>query len=145
MKHALAIPMLACLIGLVSCRASDSAGSKCNPDDRPYYGPPVAVEIHASQADPPQHEALIEVVAPTGGWKLQIDRSDVQLGIATIYATLEKPASDEMVTQAIVSHRQRFISQEPFDTARVYVFVAERGFHYLTPDYRLAATAPSSN
>ncbi|MCI0630231.1 MAG: protease complex subunit PrcB family protein [Phycisphaerales bacterium] len=106
-----------------------------------YAGPPVKVQLLQLQTYPPQNQVNIEIVAPTGGWSLELDEGDVVGGVAKIFLTLERPAANEMVTQALVTHTKSFITTEPFTAAQAYVHLAQRGVQTLTTDYRLAASA----
>src|SRR5262245_61677838 len=57
---------------------------------RPYEGPPVRAQVLALQTAPEQFVATIEVTVPTGGWKLALDKGEVEAGVARVYLTLEK-------------------------------------------------------
>ena len=109
-------------------------------DATPYSGPEVRVSVTHLESFPVQHAASVEVHTSTGGWKLTRDHAAVIDGVARLFYTLEKPAADEMVTQAFVTLRDRFVSTDPaFADAEVYVHSAQRGVSTLTTNYRLAA------
>jgi hypothetical protein len=109
-------------------------------DAAQYTGPAATVKVLQLESFPVQCVASIEVTTPTGGWTLAIDQAKVIDGTAKIFMTLEKPAKDEMVTPALVTHREQFKSVDPcFTHAEVYIHVAQRGIHTLTTNYRLAA------
>jgi hypothetical protein len=110
-------------------------------DASAYTGPGVALDILQRESFPPQCVAAIEVTTPTGGWTLEIDQAAVVGDTAKIFLTLERPGEDEMVTQALVTHRKQFVSSDPcFTHAEVYVHLAQRGVSTLTTNYRLAAS-----
>jgi len=108
---------------------------------KPYEGPRVKLEVLQREMHPVQHVAAIEITVPTGGWSLNLDKTEVIDGTANIYLTLERPGDDEMVTQALVTLREQVVRSEPdpiFTKARVFVHLAKRDIHTLTTNYRLA-------
>jgi hypothetical protein len=109
-------------------------------DATPYAGPAVSLDVLQRESFPPQCVASIEITTPTGGWTLALDQARVVGDIAMLFVTLERPGEGEMVTQALVTHRQQFVSANPcFTRAEVYVHLAQRGVSTLTTNYRLAA------
>ncbi len=109
-------------------------------DPSPYSGPAAVVKALQLESFPVQCVASIEVTTPTGGWTLALDQAAVVGDTAKIFLTLEKPGEGEMVTQALVTHREQFKSTNPcFQHAEVYVHVAQRGVSTFTTNYRLAA------
>jgi hypothetical protein len=155
------------LVMLMGCRSNDSDGGRPSPpespkannessakrqatppsrselpattDERPYQGPPVSVHFLQLQTHPVQYAAAVEVTAPTGGWTLELDKGEVVDGTAKVYLTLERPAKNEMVTQALVTHTKSFTTTTLFTKAEIYIHLAQRGVQTLTTDYRLAA------
>lgn len=110
-------------------------------DSAPYEGPPVTVLVVQAKRLPPISTAMIEITVPTGGWTLNLDKGEVAGETARIFLTLERPGDGEMVTHALVTHKQQFTSEKPpFTRAQVYVHLAQRGIHTLTANYRLAAS-----
>jgi hypothetical protein len=110
-------------------------------DSSPYAGPAVSVRVTHMESFPVQHAANVEVNTPTGGWTLARDHAAIINGTAKLFYTLEKPAADEMVTQAFVTLRDHFVSTDPaFTHAEVYIHLAQRGISTLTTNYRLAAS-----
>jgi hypothetical protein len=109
-------------------------------DATPYAGPAVSLDVLQRESFPPQCVASIEITTPTGGWTLALDQATVVGDTAKVFVTLERPGEGEMVTQALVTHRQQFVSANPcFKRAEVYVHLAQRGVSTLTTNYRLAA------
>jgi hypothetical protein len=104
-----------------------------------YAGPPAKLRVLQRESHPVQYVAEAVVTAPTGGWTLALDEGHVINGTASVFLTLEKPAEDEMVTQALVDHRKLFSTTERFTAVDVYIHLAQRGVETLTTDYRLAA------
>lgn len=99
--------------------ASDTAGDDQQTADRDdddatsseesaeYAGPPVEVELEVRETAPPQHVAAYSVYTRTGGYVVTLDRAelDEESKALTLYLTIEQPARDEIVTQALVTHR----------------------------------------
>ena len=104
-----------------------------------YAGPPARLRVLQRGSDPVQYVAEVTITSPTGGWTLQLDEGHVIDGTANVFFTLEKPADDEMVTQALVDHRKLFATSDRFTAVDVYIHLAQRGVQTLTTDYRLAA------
>ena len=91
---------------------------------------------------PPQYAASIHITTPTGGWQLSLDRTDLDGGLLRAYLTLESPAADEIVTQALVRHEERFDAGiDEIAAVEVYVNLTRRGVES-EPDYRLATRTP---
>ena len=110
-------------------------------DTSPYDGPAFSVEIVQAKRLPPISTAMIAVTVPTGGWRLNMDKSEVVGNTARVFLTLERPGEDERVTQALQTHQQQFTSEDPpFSKAEVYVFLAQRDIYPLTSYYRHAAS-----
>jgi len=100
----------------------------------------VVADVLLRESFPPQCVASIEITTPTGGWTLAMDQAAVVGDNAKVFLTLERPGEGDMVTQALVTHRQQFVSSDPcFAHAEVYVHLAQRGVSTLTANYRLAA------
>ena len=107
---------------------------------KPYAGPKVKLDLLQRESFPVQHVASIEITVPNGGYSLNLDKTEVIDGTAIIHLTLEAPGDDEMVTQALVTLREQFVSSDPpFTKAKVFVHLAKRDILTLTTDYRLAA------
>jgi len=107
---------------------------------KPYEGPKVKLDLLQRESFPVQHVAAIEITVPTGGWSLNLDKTEVLDGTAVIHLSLERPGDDEIVTQALVTLREQFVSTDPpFIKAKVFAHLAKRDIQTLTTDYRLAA------
>jgi hypothetical protein len=105
-----------------------------------YEGPKVKLDLLQRESFPVQHVAAIEITVPSGGWSLNLDKTEVIDGTAIIHLTLERPGDDEIVTQALVTLREQFMSADPpFTKAKVFVHLAKRDIQTLTTNYRLAA------
>ena len=102
--------------------------------------------LSATREDSWQHSGplfhLATGTVPTGGWTLALDQAAVVDGVAKLFLTLERPAEGEMVTQALVTHRERYTTTQPFERVEVYIHLAQRGVQTLTTNYRLAAEQP---
>jgi hypothetical protein len=107
--------------------------------DEPYDGPQVRVQVMQMPMEPPRSSAHIEITVPTGGWTLNLDESHIIKETAKLFLTLERPCQDEMVTQALVTHREEFTGDRPFSRVEVYVHLAQRDIQTFTTNYRLAA------
>ena len=104
-----------------------------------YVGPPVSVKLLQLQTYPPQSVISIQLTAPTGGWKLWLDRGEVVNNVAKAYFTLERPGKDEMVTQSLVQLNSGYKTTSSFERAEIYINSTQRGIPAAT-EYRLAAT-----
>lgn len=104
----------------------------------PYVGPPVQVDILQMESHPVQYAVSVSLTTNTGGWTFELDEGHVIDGVAKVFFTLERPAEDEMVTQALVKHQKSFTTTKPIQKAEVYIHLAQRGVQTLTTDYRLA-------
>jgi hypothetical protein len=117
--------------------------------DERYQGPTVRIVEMPCEGTHSPEIVYIEVTTPTGGWSLQLDERHLVGEIAKLFITLEQPAVDEIVTQALVNHRKEFATDIATSHVEVYVHLAQRGVQTLTTDYRLAArstrpTTPSN-
>src|SRR5678815_3753736 len=54
-----------------------SEGGSSQTSAAPYVGPPVTVKLLQLQTYPPQNVVSIQLTAPTGGWKLTLDKGEV--------------------------------------------------------------------
>ena len=135
---------LAALILLVSCQAAGRDGSRAGDGhslpvaDEPYDGPPVTVDVLVQRyLEQPEYIAVVEVIAPTGGWEANLDDAAIESddddyeeevgGTARLYITLRSPGADEAVTQALVAHHVTYRSTEAFEAAEVFVRLHPRG------------------
>ena len=107
---------------------------------RPYTGPPVTAHVVMLKTYPAQYVASIELTAPTGGWKLTLDKGEIAGDAAKVYFTLERPGKDEMVTQSLVKLDGSFKTTVAFTKAEIYINLSQRGVETLTTDYRLATS-----
>jgi hypothetical protein len=82
------------------------------PDAPRYSGPAVKVNVLQLESFPVQHVAAVEVEAPTGGWTLTRDDAILENDTVKLYYTLERPGEGEMVTQAFVTLRDRYVNTE---------------------------------
>jgi hypothetical protein len=119
-----------------SCQQPNPArsGGERPISDGPYDGPPVTVDVLVQRyLDPVEYIAVVEIIAPTGGWEANLDEAymveaeDESPATARLYITLQGPGEGEMVTQALVMHHLTFRSTEPFEEAQVHVRLHRRG------------------
>lgn len=80
---------------------------------------------------------VIRVSAPTGGWKLVHENTDLSTDPARVECKLESPADDELTTQAFVTLEQRVeLRSEPAGPVVVALSHWVRGRQYLVaPPY----------
>ena len=105
-----------------------------------YTGPAVSLQILQLESFPVQHVAAVEVETPTGGWTLKRDDVTIENDTVKLYYTLERPGEGEMVTQALVTLRDRYVNTEKaLSHAEVHIHLAQRGVHTFATNYVLAA------
>jgi hypothetical protein len=127
------------LLAVASCAQRDQpAQPGVITSDEPYTGPPVRASVTDG-------EALVEVTVPTGGWSFKLDSaSEIAGGEIELFFTLEAPAADEFVTQALVTHSETVDRGERLTLVRAWVRQVTRGEQPPhSPPYRLAATSGS--
>ena len=73
--------------------------------EKPRVEPVYALEITPSKDTPKKYIVSWSAKVPTGGWKLiketvQVEEKHRELRMASVYATLEEPGPNEIVTEA---------------------------------------------
>lgn len=96
------------------------------------------LEIKASETDPKKYTVVWTARVPTGGWKLTTDSVLVEDSMgktaARIWATLEQPGPDEMVTQAVETlSATHDAGTTKIDQAELSIRQHIRGVKYDTP------------
>lgn len=113
-------------------------------DDPPieYDGPKFDFAIEVMESMPEQYALAWIVTANTGGWTLTTDDVEHTGTSAQVYVTLVRPGPDEIVTQALVTHRGRHdAGTAEIARAELHVRLITRGVGNDVP-YKLAAIAP---
>ncbi|TVQ50968.1 MAG: hypothetical protein EA377_13545 [Phycisphaerales bacterium] len=137
------IQLAAILLVLLMCAGCQPARSAT---DAPqigrgsYDGPPITVDL---QERGRMVELTLTLTAPTGGYRFVLDdaeiREEAQSRVASLFLTLESPARDEMVTQALIDHELTWTRhQDAFDEVQVYVNQRARGEEGRRAVYRRA-------
>jgi hypothetical protein len=102
-----------------------------------YDGPEVTVRLLPLRNM--EYPIVVEAIVPTGGHVMTIDRLEIAERHARVFATIEQPAADEMVTQAFETLRRVERHHEYLRSAEVYANLTRRGEPAQPPQYRLAA------
>ena len=121
-------------------KVHDDLSGELRAGGQKYTGPPATVKAQWSLTSS-QYTASVNVIAPTSGWTLALDRGEVVGDTARVYMTLERPAEDETVIQSSQTLTQAYTAATPFTRAAVYIHVAQRGVSTFTTNYRLAASS----
>ncbi len=105
-----------------------------------YTGPAFTIDVLVMESFPEQYAALFNVTTNTGGWNLALDHTEWSGGTLKAYLTLEGPAPDELVTQALEDHEARYAAgTTKIEMAEAWVRITTRGEETEKP-YLLAAT-----
>jgi hypothetical protein len=106
-----------------------------------YAGPAVKVSALQLQTFPPQNVVTVSLTAPSGGWTLSLNNTEIVGDTLRMYLTLERPGDDEMVTQSLHPLSETFKTEKPIQRAVAYIHEAKRGVATFTTNYRLAGTS----
>ncbi len=132
------------LLATAGCQSARSATDPLPIGRGSYDGPPIELGFHERGR---MVELTLTLTAPTGGYRFVLDHAEIRddqddqegLRIASLFLSLEAPAPDEMVTQALVEHELNWSRHhDAFDEIRVYVNQRTRGAGEPRPTYRRA-------
>ena len=132
--------ILLVLLVCAGCQPARSATDAPQIGRGSYDGPPITVDLHERGR---MIELTLTLTAPTGGYRFMLDdaeiREEAPSRVASLFLTLEAPAHDEMVTQALVDHEVTWTRhRDAFDEVQVYVNQRTRGDEGRRAVYRRA-------
>ncbi len=148
------VPVVLLLASALVTAACETGGSSGRPrdrdrdEDRPrserrdYDGPDFRADIVRMESHPEQWAGIASVTVRSGGHRLLVDETSHDDGNLDLRLTLQRPARDEMTTQALEELTVRHpTGARPIRRLRVFVRITRRGERDDSGEYLLAATS----